>query len=103
MGLGFIGYKAASSVHHYDVAKRNFIGASVERFKDHLIESSLEHYDELMEVIEARIQHNLSLAYGVDIHQFAERDALARSLRALDVSRRNLEAEIDRAHSRYLA
>ncbi|PMX27526.1 MULTISPECIES: hypothetical protein [unclassified Pseudomonas] len=103
MGLGFIGYKAASSVHHYDVAKRNFIGASIEHFKDHLIETSLEHYDELMDMIETRIQRNLSLAYGVDIDQFAERDALARSLRALDVSRRNLETEIDRAHSRYLA
>lgn len=103
MGLGFIGYKAASSVHHYDVAKKNFIGASIDRFKDHLIESSLEQYDELMEVLEGRIQRNLSLAYGLDADQFSERDALARALRVLNVARRNLDAEIDRAQSHYLA
>lgn len=103
MGLGFIGYKAASSIHHYNVAKRNFIGASIERFKDHLVESSLEHFDELMKKIEARLEHNLSLAYGVDSNQFSERDALARAMRALQTSRRNLAAEIDRAQSQFVA
>ncbi|MDN7142320.1 hypothetical protein KC131_16870 [Pseudomonas sp. JQ170] len=102
MGLGFIGYKAASSVHHYNVAKSNFIGASIERFKDHLVEGSLDHYDELMNKIEERIEHNLSVAYGVDANQFSERDALARAMRALNASRRHLSAEIDRAQASFV-
>jgi len=103
MGLGFIGYKAASSINHYNVAKRNFIGATIERFKDHLVEGSLEHFDELMKQIEERLEHNLCLAYGIDSHQFSERDALARALRALNTSRRNLTAEIDRAQTQFVA
>ncbi|ABY96670.1 hypothetical protein HMH05_12920 [Pseudomonas sp. SbB1] len=102
MGLGFIGYKAASSVHQYNVAKRNFIVASLERFRDHLVESSLEHYDELMNKIEERIEHNLSVAYGIDANQFSERDALARVMRALNASRRHLTAEIDRAQASFV-
>jgi len=103
MGLGFVGYKAASSIHHYNVAKRNFIGATIDRFRDHLVEASLEHFDDLMKKIEERLEHNLSLAYGIDSNQFSERDALARALRALNTSRRNLTAEIDRVQTEFVA
>ncbi len=63
LGFEFIGYKAVRSLHYYDVGKRNFISASIERSKDHLVETSLGHYDGLMETIEPRTQGSLSLAH----------------------------------------
>lgn len=101
--LAFVGYKTAQAVHQYDVEKKNFIAVSIRTFADQQIEKTLQVYDEIIERLEERLSGNLSLAYGIDKEQFTERDMLARALYALSTSRRDLEAEIDRVQSRYLA
>lgn len=101
--LGFIGYKVTQAMHQYDSEQKNFIGLCMDQLASHQVEKTLQLYDDVIEQMEERLTHNLSLAYGVDRDMFSECDALARAVYALKIARRDLTAEIDRVQQRYLA
>ena len=101
--LAYMGHKVTQAMHQYDSEQKNFIGYCMDQLASYQVEKTLQLYDDVIEQMEERLAHNLSLAYGVDQEMFSERDALARAMHALGIARRDLTAEIDRVQLRYLA
>lgn len=103
IALGYVGFKVSQAVHQYDTEKKNFIAYCIDNLASQQVEKTLQTYDDVIEQLQDRLTHNLSLAYGIDKELFSERDAMARALYSLKIVRRDLAVETDRAQCSYLA
>lgn len=102
ISLGYVGVKISDAIHQYDIERKGVIALSMNQLSNVQIEKTLQIFDDVMEQLEERLTHNLSLAYGIDRDHFSERDAMARALYSLKRAQHDLTEEINFAQSRFL-
>ncbi|QCP47881.1 hypothetical protein FAZ95_00990 [Trinickia violacea] len=90
---GFLAYAAIKEVHQYDAARRGYIDTVMDHLAAAHVDRHLEIYDELMELIEERMQRALGAAYRLDV-SLGFRDQLLRGIAALERARLKLMSDV---------
>lgn len=96
---GYLAYQIGKETENYHNSQKEYIAAVLGHYGDANVQTSLEHYDDVMENIREVIRNNLDKAYGLN-KDLLKKDTIYRCLNVVKNSQENLQRLLSGKQSR---